>query len=325
MADRKLTLRRIQEMLDRQFPPRWEREYIPAQLATSAEKPSITKASSFYSSKLGRYMHAVASTELPFITLALMHPALFDLKEQWVLPPTPYAHPLVGHPLAAGMLLPSTTGTVAIAARLGLAKLHPRILVKGRVGAAPAEWCAALLPRDILLFLVDEQGPYCVDWDVKRNKGDHGKPGPGPAHQQGNAGKLRSAAAKDAIYLECLGELAIRPVRLASVELPRNLRNNLNRLAFAHAKTIELLPVQVEMALDQFQEAIVKGIPANEVIDDLGERGVPHEQAQIVLDQGVWTRQLRIDLFSYWVNSEPMEPEKQHPLEVYADWFRRLA
>ncbi len=311
-------------MLDRQFPPRWGRDYIPAQLATSAEKPSITKSSSFYSPKLHRYMHAVASTELPFITLALMHPALFDLKEQWVLPPTPYAHPLAGHPLASGMLLPSTTGTVAIAARLGLAKLHPRILIKGRHGGAPAEWSAALLPRDILLFLVDEQGPYCIDWDVKRNMGDHGKPGPSPAHQQGNAGKIRSAAAKDAIYLECLSELAIRSVRLATVDLPKHLRNNLNRLAFAHSKAIELLPSQIEMALDQFQEAIIKGIPPNEVIDDLGEHGVPHEQAQRVLEHGVWYRQIKIDLLSYWVNDEPMVPEREHPLEVYADWFRRL-
>lgn len=325
MADRKLTLTRIQKMVDRQFPPRWGRDYVPAQLATSAEKPSITKSSMFHSAKFQRYMHAIASTELPFIALALMHPALFELKEQWALCPGPYVHPMAGHPRAAGLLLPSTEGTLAVAIRLGLVKRHPRVLVKKKHGDDPAEWATGLLLRDLLLFLEDDLGPFCVDWDIKRHDGDHGKPGPSPAHQRGSAGRIHSAAAKDAIYVECMRELGIGTVRVAATQLPRLLKNNLCRLAFAHSQDINLSPAQFAMALDMFREAIVKGIPPNEVIDDLGQRGVPHDQARRVLEQGVWYGQLRIDLFSYWVNDEPMVPERQHPLDVYSDWFKRRA
>jgi hypothetical protein len=325
MADRKLTVTRIQKMLDRQFPPRWGPDYIPAQLATSAEKPSITKASMFHSAKFQRYMHAIASTELPFIALALMHPNLFELKEQWVLSPSPYGHPMVGHPRAAGLLLPSTHGSLTVAIRLGLVKWHPRVLAMKKQGDSPAQWSAGLLLRDILLFLEDEKGPYCVDWDIKKQEGDHGKPGPSQAHRRGSAGRIQSAAAKDKIYLECLGELGIRPVRLAASQLPRHLKNNLCRLAFAHSQVINLPPALHAMALDAFREAIVKAIPPNEVIDDLAERGVSSYEARRVLEQGVWYRQLKIDLFSYWVNDEPMEPERQHPIDVYSDWFKRAS
>lgn len=325
MADRKLTVSRIQKMLDRQFPPRWGLDYIPAQLATAAEKPSITKSSMFHSAKFQRYMHAIASTELPFIALALMHPALFELKEQWALSPAPYTHPLVGHPRTAGLLLPSTEGSVAVAVRLGLVKSHPRVLARAKQGDNPAQWSTGLLLRDLLLFMEDEQGPYCVDWDIKKQEGDHGQPGPSPAHQRGSAGRIRSAAAKDAIYVECMRELGIRSVRVANTQLPRHLKNNLSRLAFAHSQDINLSPALYAMVLDEFREAIVKGVPPNVVIDDLGQRGVSSYEARRVLEQGVWYRQLKIDLFSYWVNDEPMVPERLHPLDVYVDWFKRCS
>ena len=174
MAGQQTTASRVRAILRTQFPPRWGPRYIAAQLSTRAQAPRSSKPSDSYSDKLQRRLHFMSTGESGLGPLALMHPCLFELKTQVALCPKPQDHPLVGHPFARGLALPTTTGTAKAAERLGLLSQHPKTTEKLKDGSS--QWIPVPLVHDLLLFLKDERGPYCVLWDVKRHRGDHGKP-----------------------------------------------------------------------------------------------------------------------------------------------------
>jgi hypothetical protein len=202
-----LTAARVRTIMKRQVPPRWGPSYLPAILATRGEAPSKSGALTMPSEKFQRDMHAGSRAERPFISLALMHPRLFEFKEQHILSPTPSVHPLVGHPRARGIALPVTSGTVNIAERLGVLAMHPQVLEKFKGPEGPSErWIPGPWIGDHLPFLTDDQGPYCVSWDVKRYEGDHGKPGPGDWTERTAPRRVREAAARDLVYVEYMRE-----------------------------------------------------------------------------------------------------------------------
>lgn len=324
MAEERMSAARVRTILKRQFPPRWGPRYVPSQLATIGEKSRKSKAIEAASSLLQRDLHGVARTEKSAISLALYHPKLFEFKEQHALSPGPYAHPLVGHPKASGLILPQTQGTVVISERLGLLAKHPKAIERADgTGDGTARWIPAPLLRDQLLFLEDDRGPYCVSWDVKDRRGDHGMPGPGTYAERTSPRRIANAQALDAIYCEYMRELGIRIVRVAKEDIDRTLRINLQRLFGVHAQSIELGPQVHAELLDAFADALRTGRPPNEVIDDFVRSGVDGADAKRVLEQAIWHRRIRIDLFSHWSIDQPLVPERRDPIEVYADWFRR--
>lgn len=324
MSGRGVTATYAREMLRRQFPPRFGMDYLPAQRAMGREAPSETKPAVIESSLLQRKLHAIARTEKSPIALALYHPRTFDVKEQHALSPTPWAHPLVGHPKAKGLLLPSTTGTAAIAERLGLLSKHP--MAREKISSARGEtyrWVPVPLLRDLLLFLTDDLGPYCVEWDIKKNKGDHGQPGPGDWVERSSPRRLANSRAIDDIYCEYMRELGIRIVRVAQSDLDPILRINLNRLVMVHAQPIDLSAEVHAELLDAYDRALVRGTPPNEVIDDFVCAGVNAADAKRVLEQAIWHRRIRIDLYQPWSIDRPLTPERRDVLEDFAGWFRR--
>lgn len=324
MSNREMSAARAREIVKRQTPPRWGPRYIPGQRAVRGEKSGKSKASTIPSSLLQRDVHAIAGTEKPYLALALYNPKLFELKEQHALSLKPGDHPLVGHPKARGLILPTTTGTAAVAERLGLGNKHPRAREDLGPGAeTPFRYIAAPMLRDLLLFLEDEAGPYCVDWDVKDRVGDHGMPGPSTWAKRTAPRTIENAQSIDAIYVEYMRELGIRVVRVAKEELDPMLVTNLLRLLKFHSQTIESAPhVQVEL-LEAYCEALAIGRPASLVMNDFIRAGVDPDECRRVLFQGIWYRKVRIDLFSGWMIDHPMTPERRDPLVVYGDLFKR--
>lgn len=124
MAQRRMTLARLRQIMRRQDPPAWGAAYQPGIFATRDEAPSISRAVQLWSEKLQRYVHGLSGPEQAALILALHHPQLFELQEQRMLPMEKRPHPLTGHPRATGMSLPDMRGTIAVAEHLDLLKLH---------------------------------------------------------------------------------------------------------------------------------------------------------------------------------------------------------
>lgn len=321
MARQQTTASRVRAILRTQFPPRWGPRYMAAQLSTRGQAPRSSKPSNSYSDKLQRRLDFISTGETGLGPLALMHPGLFELKTQVALCPKPQDHPLVGHPFARGLALPTTSGTAKAAERLGLLSQHPKTREKLKDGSS--QWIPVPLVHDLLLFLKDEQGPYCLLWDVKRHRGDHGKPWQGDWVESTNPKAIRHAEALDAIFVEHMRELAIRIVRLARDGLDPMLAINLRRLYEVHSQPIHLAPQVHAEALEAFVEALKTGTPPNVVIDRFVQAGVDADQVKWVLDQAIWQRRIRIDLYSWWSTDQPLLPEVRDPLVETAEWFAR--
>ena len=168
MAAPKKTISRLITMYQRQPGNRFGADYCPAQLATPQEAPSVSRASIICAEKVGgREIHLLSTPELAAAFVVLYHPDVFDLQEQRLLSPVPCEHPLAGHPSAIGAKVSSLPGTVAVLADMGLGDKHPTIV--DRRGKDPKDWRRLPWPYigDILLFVRDQEGPYCVNWTIK--------------------------------------------------------------------------------------------------------------------------------------------------------------
>ena len=324
MTQRKLTSARVREMVKRQAVPKWGPAYVPAIRAARGEAPSLSKVSIVASSLLQRGVHALSKSEQACVALALYHPGLFELKEQHVMARMPAEHPLLGHPRATGMKLPTTTGTIGIAERLDIISQHPKVheVIRSTEGTisrmVTAPWIG-----DLLLFLADERGPYCLSWDVKRYDGDHGKPGPLDWTERTAPRRVRAADARERVYVEYMRELNIRIVRTARSMMDDMLVINLIRLLVLHTQPIDLAPEAHMDLLCAFDEALLSGTTPSQVITTFIKFGIDRLQSKRVLEQAIWERRIRIDLFSAWSVDFPLSPEKRDPLLVHSDWFSR--
>lgn len=311
-------------MIKRQATPQWGPAYRPAIMATGGEAPSMSKVPTVSSGLLQRYMHALSKSEQACMALALHHPRLFELKEQHVLARMPADHPLVGHPKAAGLNLPTTTGTIGIAERFDVISHHPKVqeVVRSPAGnvtrMVTAPWIG-----DLLLFLNDDRGPYCLSWDVKRYEGDHGKPGPLNWAERTSPRRIKSANARDRVYVEYMRELKIPVVRIARSMMDPMLVINLTRLMVLHTQSIDLAPEVHADLLCAYDDALIAGRPPAQVITTFAKAGIDRLQSKRVLEQAIWQRRIRIDLFSPWSVDFPLSPEERDPLVVHADWFAR--
>ena len=323
MADRGMSASKVREVLKSQFPPRWGPRYQPAQLATRGEAPSVSIPTQIDSSLLQRPLHAMSRGETTMFALALINSAVFELKEQFALSVVPSEHPLVGHPKAKGMILPTTSGTGGVSERLGLLSQHPKVREKKEGAVGGARWLPVPLLRDILIFLTDSVGPYCVVWDVKAARGDHGQPGPGDWVERSSPRRLARAAALDRIFVEYMRELHIPIVRVAKSDIDPTLAINLRKLLKVHQLPIDLgAEIHAEL-LSAYAEALKVGRPPYEVINDFANAGVIPAQSKRVLEQAIWYRRIRIDLYSWLSIDQPLIPEVRDPLVEFAAWFAR--
>lgn len=322
---RKLDAARVREIYRRQAKAAWGPEYVPAQLAQQSEAPGISQYGQFHSTRLQRRLHAISAPEKDAFALAMYHPALFEFKEGIIMQVAPSDHPLVGHTKASGLQWPSTSGTAAIAERLGVLAQHPKVWEKtlAEDGTEDGHWLPVPWIMDPLLFLEDAIGPYCVSWDIKSSPEDHGKPGPGDYTKRHSPKALKEADARERVYREYLRELNIRIVRVSRAEIPKGLRENLRYLFIRHAQLPminEVLHAEILMALG---EAFEKGNPPIDVMVDFAKSGVNPQLVLHCLEHAIYERRIRVDLYRRCLPDRPMIPEARDVLVEFADWFRR--
>lgn len=315
---------RLREILKRQDRPGWGQDYVPAIRATREEAPSRSRPSQIWSELLQRQVHALSEPEKFACLMALFHPWLFEMQEQRMLHYLPSAHPLDSHVRGAGAIRPILRGTLEISDALGLLKHHAMVPMPA---TEPGE-AAGLMPfpwiGDLLLFLEDGAGPYCVNWTIKNSQEDFeraqqfGRPSRNP--ERANARERARHQIEAVYYLD--GD--IRTQRLVRADFDTNLIANLEQLILWSKRKHPFAGDQVRDVIHCFKAAIGTPAPAMALVFDLARiHGCEAYDIKVVLHQALWERQLRIDLFQPFHIDKPLLPERRDPLEVYAHWFGR--
>lgn len=315
---------RLKEILRRQDPPSFGKNYVPSILAVREEAPARSRATQLWSEKLQREIHLLSSIELQVCLLVLFNPRVFELQEQRMLHYFQSAHPLDSHPRGTGEIRPSLRGTLDIADALGLLKHHAKVVMP----AAEAGHKGKLMPfpwvGDLLLFLEDSDGAYCVNLTIKKDAKDFDA-GDQVAHKGKNS---KSAAAKasarhsiEAVYY-LDGNIPTIPV--TSADYDKHLVANLAQIILWSKRSYPFQEDQVRNIVGYFKSAIGTQTTVIELILDLArinDCGV--DDIKTLFYQAVWDRRIRLDLFQPLLTNLPLLPEQRDPLNVYAKWFER--
>lgn len=298
---------------------------------TPREAPSKSWGFAKESAKLQREMYAHGRGAFSALVLALYHPRTFEVFDEHVLSPGPAQHPLASHPVWKNSPWPSTSGTVTLADQMGMLTKHPAEIVRSTSRPSAEipdesetkEWQVIPYVGDYLLFLNDEQGPYVVDWDVKDKPGRHGKPGPGSFQKQHSARSVKQAEFRDQIYQAYMSELGIRIARIAGSDIDEQVAANLKRLFNLHTRPINLPVTMVSDLIHAFRESITTGDTPVDVTNRYVSKAVPRPVIKDVLEQAIWYRKVRVDLFRPILVDRPLRPESRDVVDVYASWFAR--
>lgn len=317
---------RLKTILARQKDSNFGCDYQPAIRAVREEAPSLSTASTIRSKRLGRELHLLSSNEQNAALIALYIPQLQDLHEQKMLPTDPALHPLYGFPGIVNVELPTFSGTVAVAERLGHLKIHPTVLAtkpneEGEKVRVPYPYIG-----DLLLFLQDEIGLYCVNWTIKQDELDFQRVGPNPSkRKQRNPEAARNDAfARHEIEAHLYSEVAIRTVQIAGNKFDLRVIDNLRFLHSYEASALIVQPELYEEMLVAFKVGMsVDRLPIETMTMLVLRHGCHINVCQTVLYRAIWCRQLRVDLFKPIMPDRPLKHESTDFLFTIADWYRR--
>lgn len=315
------TKNKLDTIYSRQKPGRFGSEYEPSIRAERGEAPSISHASKIYFPKLQRDVHCLSLPERHFACFAIYHPKLWDLHEQKMMSPIPTAHPLYGHPRAAGLTLPGLPGTIAALAHVSPSSQHNFISIDS--SEKPGERVPIAYPYvgDQLLFLEDKDGPYCVNWNVK----------------------------SDPEGFISAPNVSIFDKKKKSRKLSPDVRRNLEHFYYAQGliKTIDATPQALHPRLignlmwlvGKIGDGIATkelvafysnlpnacSLPPNVIASRASEwSGLSFQQCKSDLWKCIWNRDLKVDLFQTIFDHLPMQPQVIDPIVVYHHLFSRV-
>lgn len=320
-----LRLTRVARIYRRLLSSQANRVHEPAIHATRSEAPSISRASTLESRELGIVLPALSAQERNAIVLALYHPRLFQLLAQSVLSPVPVAHPLHDHPDATEPRdFPPLKGTLAVAERFGVFRLHPKEWVDDDSHEEGGYWTAIPWLGDLLPCLMDARGPYCVNWNVKQHVGDHARPHDSQPRRKYSPRALAHAAARLDVEVGYYADASIRTELIAGESMDKGALESLGHLFRWNLQPVPMSNAARKMLENQYRVGMRDGIPPI-VTMSLARKhsGYSLEVCKRVLYQCIWRRDLRVDLFKPVLVDRPLRPEKRDVLIEYADWFRR--
>lgn len=315
---------RLTEILRRQDPPQFGAGYEPSIKATREEAPSISRPALVWSELLSRFVHTLSDAETAVLCIILYCYFLFELHEQRMLPYLPSVHPLVGHPLAAGLVLPTLRGTLAISDELGFFHFHPFLRADSENSVAPPEQEPAPWIGDFLLFLLDEQGPYCTNLSVKSTRIEFSDRQVGVTPKTNRARAKRRSSARHEVERILFAEAGIPTHFVAADEIDPIVVANLKELLLWQKRKHPFAEDQRLKIEESLADGIVLGKSALEILKNFAQA---HDyrlyDTKIVMYHAIWHRRLRIDLFQYFFIEQPLIPESLDVLDVYRLWFAR--
>lgn len=325
-ANKSAKLRRLEKILSRQGDdPKWRGDYQPAS-SLGNEQPSISRPAGLAAAKLeGRDVVGQSRVERSPLLVALHHPGCFDVHEQKKLSPVPCAHPLRGHRKATALNLPTLRGTVEVADVLGCLNRHPKAwnpLVNNGLGG----WVPVPFVGDILLFLEDSDGPYCVNWTVKQNDADFLnrsiRKKPLAKDSPPEKRELQRHEIEEVYYADGL----IPTYRVTKWTFDKELSINLLNLFYLHDR--ELLDQRAWIVFREIVDFVATLIDGTLTQHELIQRAAKHfnldaYDVKTVIYRAIWERRLRVNLFRKFMADEPIFRERDDVFEVYAHLFKR--
>jgi hypothetical protein len=324
---RHLCQSRLKEILRRQDPPKYGKDYDPAMRATREEAPERSRPAQVWSDALERYCHVMSSVEQKALLVALFHPALFELQEQRMLATEARPHPLSGHPLSVGLSLAPLRGTINVCGRLDAIPHHLWIYVDHPDGTGRVPVPFPFI-GDFLLFLADSAGPYCVNWTIKGHKSEFSnrlilsdKPPRSPQKEQ-SAIEMRHAI-EERYYLDA----GIRTVRIVDRDLPANVILNLRSLLVMMHKAPVLEVVPYTELCERLQASVgTQQSPMDILLSMVHRYDLPLEALRSAFARALWKRDVRAELMADAIFVDrPLRVERRDPVQVFASWFSRNA
>ncbi len=229
---------------------------------------------------------------------------------------------LQNHPQAPGIKFRPFAGTLEVFERLGL-KRHQSIRIavdaEGTVQSVPFPYFG-----DLRLFMVDNQGPYCVNWPVKRKFEDFRGRGPRSKPRRRDDHDDPASVMRQEFERTYHEDAGIRTQPVAFDQLNTEVRLNLRNTFLDECRKIELSATQRCDALDVAKEYIGKDVPMCVVARRMALAiGCLDEEACWLIHQAIWRRELRVDLFRPVLTTKPLRAEVHDVLDVYGAWFSR--
>ncbi len=325
MAQTKITWERLLQVTRRQRQDRWSPDYIAGIFADPREAPGLSSATILRPRKLGgRELHTLSYNETCAALLALYNPACFEIFDQRMLSPEPRVHLLYGHPKAVGLSLPSFKGTLDVAERLGRLSKHPK--VRAQDGPDPADWPWVPFPyfADLTLCLEDAQGPYVVDWPVKDKYENFRRSGPKHGTSRPDEDDPATVARQQLqeLYYQDAG---IRTQQIVGFSIDFHVRCNLRALHLEVSRPPGVMDADARDDLvHELNQTVGKDVPAFLTARRLANLfRVQPEVVMSILYQGIWNREIRVDLFRPVLADAPLRTEREDVLARYASWFAR--
>jgi hypothetical protein len=248
-----------------------------------------------------------------------------ELHESRMLPPEPSAGPLAGYQPAAGLPVEGHRGTIQIAEMLGEIKHHPTVSVPANDGLKRKKTIAFPLLGDLLWYFHDEQGPYCVNWTVKLTPEDFDRPFNAarlsPQQRiEAEAAHIARGRVEDELYRQ----VNVPTIHVASSDIPKHVALNLRQLYVWQSRYANLEVELQEEVVETLIARIPKGVPMFETLRFFLNRfGGTFYDYQVVLYQAIWTRKLRVDLWTPVNIDQPVHPQEKDFMKFFAQWFKR--
>lgn len=313
---------RYTKLRERQPTTGWVADYQAGQRATREESPSISRPSILSQfNRFGRELHAHSIPERSAILLALFNPKVFDLREQYVLNPTPSPHPFAGHARFVGVAVTELPGALQVYEALSALDCYPVIRERNKAGDLVER--PDLLVSDLVLGVEDEQGPFGLHWSVKKDRTGFEKPPTTDQLLRDPQKKLETYQIRLAAEKLYFGAAGISTKQFWSDRLDSVFISNLLD-AFcwrsrAISKALRLPEVEgflvgVDLELES---------PFNLSLYVNARWGASQEDFKMVLYSLVWERRIRPDLFRRLLFNVSWRHESVDPLKLYADVFER--
>lgn len=315
-------VRRHKRLLKRQPTSSWVKDYTPGTLAVRGEAPKLSIATEIRNTqKFGRSLHALSKPETAALLLSLWLPEIVDVNEQRVLPPFESANPLAGFPPAKGQRLSNLKGMYSAYERLDAEELYG-VIHLGKEREYPE--VPVLYEGDILNYCIDAEGPYCVNWTVKRTADQFDQfrvevPKQLQTKRENEKALVRHAA--EEIFYADVGIPTYRVTSdLFSRVLVRNMRTSYR---WAMGMTSELQPL-----LPRAEMLVRNSAGSGDTGVDLGEyfcrkSRISAYEWKILLYSLIWHRRLNIDLDKAFLIDQPIKICREPNNKKFLPFIRR--
>mgnify|MGYP003583423384 CR=1 FL=1 len=206
-----------------------------------------------------------------------------------------------------------------MARRLGISHQNLGLIVDRAMVKTPFPYLG-----DLRLFVSDKSGAYCVNWPVKNKYEDFKLPGPRSSLRALSDNDDAAAVARHRLELEYHADAGIRTHPVALEVMDRAVCLNLRNVFLDDSYPVPLSAKHRKTALEMARSYVGVDVPAYQVARRIAkEFRITERDAIALLHQGIWRRELHVDLFEPFLMPSPMRPQVVDPVDHYAEMFAR--